>query len=235
MLLHLQRSVGNAGVARLLGDLASAGPAPVAVQREGEDAGDDQYVEVEEDLQPDERDTSEQDLPAQYVPDEGNSGSPAAPGFVDAGRVGTARYGDPADEAAEALPRAFKDGGQTGTVKWAGGAGAGAHGNQPPGSIQRQVPPVFFQVSPKADAWVKEGTGLIDVTRSWTGVNPGDQGNGQFLTAAAAARINQHETLHVANSSGHYAAIIDPLLTRVIVKYKIRKKKLAEKKVIGDE
>jgi hypothetical protein len=185
------------------------------VQREEEEAGDDQYVEVAEDLQPDERDTSEQDLPAEYVQDEGEGGAPAAPGFIDAGRVGTARYGDPIDGAVEALPRAFTDGGQTGSVKWAGGNGAGAHGNQPPGSIQKQVPPVFFQMSSKADAWVKEGTGLVDVTRSWLGVNAGDQDTGHFLTAAAAARINQHETLHVANSRGHYVAIIEPLLTRV--------------------
>lgn len=202
MLLHLQRVVGNAGVGRLLDD-------PPAVQRQEVDgAGEDQYVEVEEPLVPDMRDSSEQDLPAQYVGDE----SPAAPGFLDAGRVGTARYGDP---IAQGLPRAFTDGGQTGTVAWAGGGGAGAHGNQPPGSIQTQVSPVYFQVSPRHDAYVKEGTGLVDVTRSWTGVNGGDQGNGQFLTAAAAARINVHETLHVANSKGHYTGVIDPLLKRI--------------------
>src|SRR5262249_53199174 len=82
------------------------------------------------------------------------------------------------------------------------------------GSLQKHVAPVFFQVSKKADAWVKENTGQIDVRRSWTGVNGGDQGNGHFLTAAAAARINQHETLHIANTQGHYTADIDPLLQR---------------------
>jgi hypothetical protein len=47
-------------------------------------------------------------------------------------------------------------------------------------------------------------------------VNGGNQGNGFFLTAPAAARINQHELQHVANSRGHYDADISPLLNRVL-------------------
>jgi hypothetical protein len=56
---------------------------------------------------------------------------------------------------------------------------------------------------------------VVNVTRSWVGINSGNQGNGHFVTAAAATRINNHETLHVANSRGHYNSFIQPLLNRV--------------------
>jgi hypothetical protein len=185
---------------------------------------DSEPEELIEDFVPEEGDETDQDLIALLVPDltpDPGSGPPdqvAAPPvvrFIDGGREGTARYGDLPGTEGGIFPHAFTDGGQTATTKWAGGGGAGAHGNQNVGSVQRHVPPVFFQVSKKADAFVKENTGQLDVRRSWTGVNSGDQGNGHFVTAAAAARINQHETQHVANTSTHYSTDIDPLLQRV--------------------
>jgi hypothetical protein len=183
----------------------------------------DGYTEEAEDLVDSDAGGPDIDLPAQNVGDStaaanvepGGTLTAPAPGFLDRGRVGTARYGDPTKPHNYLMPQAFTDGGQTATVAWAGGAGAGARGNQNAGSLQTNIVPIFYQTSPKADAFIREGTGKIDVTRSWTGVNSGDQGNGFFLTAAAAARINLHETLHVANSQGHYNADIDPLLTRV--------------------
>jgi len=66
-----------------------------------------------------------------------------------------------------------------------------------------------------SDAWVRAGTGTLDVKRSWVGINAGDQGNGHYVTAGAAARINAHETLHVASTQGHYNTHIVPLLARV--------------------
>ena len=67
-----------------------------------------------------------------------------------------------------------------------------------------------------AEAWVQAGTGVVNVRRSWVGINSGNQGNGHFVTAAAAARINNHETLHVASTRGHYNNLIQPMLNKVI-------------------
>jgi hypothetical protein len=135
--------------------------------------------------------------------------------FVDLGQIATVPYGQPSAANQDSFPHAFTDGGQTKTAKWGGGGGAGAHGNQGAGTVQKEKPPQFFRGTPKGDAYIREGSGDVDVVRSWTGVAGGDQGNGHFVTAAAAARINLHETLHVANSKNHYDVEIQPLLTRV--------------------
>lgn len=150
---------------------------------------------------------------------EANSSLVASPGigFVNKGRTDTARYGDKSSPLS-IFPHAFTDGGKTGTVVWGGGGGAGSRGNQAAGSIQLQIPPVFEAKtnSPTdAEAWIRIATGLVGVTRSWVGINLGDQGNGHFVTAGAATRINNHETLHVANSLANYNTHLDPLTTRV--------------------
>ena len=117
--------------------------------------------------------------------------------FVDLGRVGTARYGDTSSGNPGHVAHAFVNVGQTGTVIWGGGGGAGARGNEPVGSIQFQYPPVYQSRSlgPLSDseAWVSPLTGFLVVVRSWVGINGGNQGNGHFVTPAAAARINQHK------------------------------------------
>lgn len=137
--------------------------------------------------------------------------------FVDQGRSGTARYGEVKNGVYFRYPRAFTNGGRTGTVVWGGGGGAGAHGNQGAGSIQSQTPPNYQSKmnGATAEAWVQAGTGTINVTRSWVGINSGDQSNGHFVTAAAAARINNHETLHVVSSRSHYNTHLQPVLYRV--------------------
>jgi hypothetical protein len=53
------------------------------------------------------------------------------------------------------------------------------------------------------------------VTRSWVGINSGDQGNGHYVTAAAAARINAHEVQHVNSTSGSYGTHLTPLEIRI--------------------
>jgi hypothetical protein len=141
-------------------------------------------------------------------------------GFTDLGRVGAVPVGGVQTEDDESPPQAFINGGQSGTVAWAGGGKKGGpHGNQAPGSMQKCVAPTyearFNKATNDADAWVRPGTGAIDVVRSWLGANPGDQGNGFFVTPQAAARLNDHETQHVASSNNIYAAQIDPLLARV--------------------
>jgi hypothetical protein len=165
------------------------------------------------------------DPPNTRLPDEEVLVAVSAPeaatetGFTDLGQVGTVRVGTPVKLGSVAYPRAFVDGGKTATVVWAGGGGAGAHGNQDAGTIQTEIEPVFDSaagtVKGKFSSSIRAGTGKADVTRSWVGIASGDQGNGWFVTAAASARINNHETQHVASSRSIYMANIDPLLTRV--------------------
>ncbi len=194
------------------------------------DGGEGQLMVVEEEFQPEQYDAlPDEDLSlTQIGPGEGREQQSqgretavAAPvaGFSDGGRIGTVRYGDAPVASNDLRPHAFTNGGRTGTVVWAGGGGAGAHGNEGAGSIQAQVAPVYESKSngiiSNSDAWVRAGTGTLDVKRSWVGINAGDQGNGHYVTAGAAARINAHETLHVASTQGHYNTHIVPLLARV--------------------
>ncbi len=165
------------------------------------------------------------DPPDTRLPDEEVLVAVSAPeaatetGFTDLGQVGTVPVGTLVKLGSVAYPRAFVNGGMTGTVVWAGGGGAGAHGNQDAGTIQNEIEPVFVAaagtVKGKFSSSIGAGTGKADVTRSFVGIASGDQGNGWFVTGAAAARINNHETQHVASSRGIYTANIDPLLTRV--------------------
>ncbi|MFI6324343.1 hypothetical protein ACIBG8_42940 [Nonomuraea sp. NPDC050556] len=143
-------------------------------------------------------------------------------GFSATGRTETVPYGHPPGPGHWRCPLLFTDGGRTGNVVFAGGGGAGPHGNQPAGSIQAEVVPVFESVSHGAlkdsEAWVMPGTGNVDVTRSFVDSGAGDQGNGWYLTAAAAARATAHEQLHVDNSKAHYVRLIDPLLIRKLAR-----------------
>lgn len=138
--------------------------------------------------------------------------------FVDAGRTGTApvRIGTRTDDG---KPHAFVDGGMTGTTVWAGGGGAGPRGNQNTGSVQNTTNPDYQSRSngmfSDSEAWVAAGTGDLTVTRSWLGANGGDQGNGHFVTAAAAARFNAHEVLHVNSTRSIYNTHLQPMLDRV--------------------
>jgi hypothetical protein len=112
---------------------------------------------------------------------------------------------------------AFTAGGRAGTVAW---GPAGAKGNQNTGSIQSEVAAAFQGAGAAppnpAQAWVQNGTGTMQVTRSYTGVNSGNQGNGYYVTVAGAARINQHEVGHVNSSKGFHDGDLKPLLDRIL-------------------
>jgi hypothetical protein len=146
---------------------------------------------------------------------------PQAPqiGFRNLGCVGTVPYEDAPIASNDHRAHAFTNGGQTGTIAWAGGGGAGPHANEGVGTVQNLVNPVYEAKSNKdtkdADASVRAGTGKADVTRSYLGARTGDQGNGHFVTAAAAARLNAHEVLHINSTQGHYNTHIKPMLERV--------------------
>jgi hypothetical protein len=146
--------------------------------------------------------------------------------FVDRGRVGTLPYGESLVGIDARFAHAFTDSGRTGATVWGGGGGpgtpgtfAGPHTNEPNGSVQANGTPVYESRSKglfsDSEAWMQAGTGTLDVTRSWTGVNAGDQGNGWYLTPGAAARFDDHERLHVNRARAHYTTHIVPLLARV--------------------
>jgi hypothetical protein len=192
----LQRLVGNRAVARAL---------------------DAEYSEA---LEPE---MEQSVLVEELVPDDEGAApdtAPPAAGFEAAGMTGTTPFGDPVDPRHLRCAHAFINGGQTGTIAWSGGAGAGAHANEGSGSIQTQLPPTFVSsagpAAGKFSSAITAGTGVVSVTRSFLGAFSGSQGgNGWFLTAQAAARINQHEVRHVNSTRGIYNTTLKPMEGRI--------------------
>jgi len=161
----------------------------------------------------------------EYVPT-GGGGFPVAGagpsslgGFSDGGRQGTVPFQPESPNANDLRPHAFINGGKSGTKAWAGGGGAGPKGNQQAGSIQNQVPPEYESEwggpLTNASAWVKEGTGVADVTRSYVTSDAGDQGNGWYVTPAAAVALEKHEQSHVQSTKDTYSSKIQPALDKV--------------------
>ena len=144
-------------------------------------------------------------------------------GFVDGGRQSsvpfTDSHADRLDPERDLEPHAFTTGGKTGGAAWAGGGGAGPKGNEPSGSIQNQVDPVYESesVGPfhNANAWVVEGTGVADVKRTYVTSSAGDQGNGWWVSDKAAAALERHEQKHVKASRDVYESKLQPALDKV--------------------
>ncbi len=114
----------------------------------------------------------------------------------------------------------FIDGGRTGAgaVHW--GGGTGGLGGQSLGDITLVAPVYDSGVkagTPAAQgkAWIRPGTGTATVTRSFTGVLTGANGPNYYFTAAASARIDVHERLHIAATRAEHQAHIVPLEQRV--------------------
>jgi hypothetical protein len=156
-------------------------------------------------------------------------------GFVDGGRAASAWFGDATAEDADAdhgdgRPRAFVNGGKTGSRAWGGGAGAGPKGNQESGSIQELVKPEYDSswggIATNADAWVMEGTGIVTVKRDYLSSSAGDQANGWYITDKAAAALEAHERKHVGKSRDVYIDKIQPMLDRIVQSYSYGKGKV---------
>ncbi len=186
-----------------------------------DDAGGDVMTQSEDAALPQGTAETDSDLHIKTVPstDEQATAPPITTRFVNGGRRGTVPVKFEALAANDRRPHAFTNGGQTGTIVWAGGGGAGPHGNENTGSIQAQNAPDYQSKSngvfSNSDAWIKAATGTsVDVTRSYLGANAGDQGNGHYVTPGAAARFNSHEILHVNSTQGIYTANIPPLIAR---------------------
>jgi hypothetical protein len=240
-LLRLQRTAGNGAVVQLL--RAGSRPA-VPVQRADEDewdggggdqseapagaggtatdAGERSAADMER--KANEGNPSGQD---EEVPMEGGAApyAPVAtPGFHDLGRRGTVPFGHvdagSSDPEEASHPHAYTGGGRTGTVPWSGGGpGGGPKGNQGTGSIQMEVVPQYDSRSngptTNADVWVRSGTGIADVKRDYVGSAAGDQGNGWWISAAAATALEAHEKRHVTASKEVYGSTIQPMLDRM--------------------
>jgi hypothetical protein len=211
-LMLLQRCAGNHAVASVMRDAeeTSGGSTMEQTGPNPDDAGSQRFVLTEEVVADPE--VGAPDMAPQPA-------QPAPAGFFDGGMVGVTPFGERTGQEDVNVPHVFTDGGQTGTIAWAGGAGAGAHGNQGVGSLQTQVVPLFTgSPGPTAGRFssrITPATGLVAVTRSFLGAFAGDQGNGFWLSNGAAARINQHERNHVASSRGIYSANLTPLENRI--------------------
>ena len=159
-----------------------------------------------------------------YGPPPQASAESRGAGFIDGGRRGSIPFtdaiaseleGEPDDE-----PHAFTAGGNTGGIAWAGGTyGKGPKGNQPSGYVNPVVAPwvtgEWGGLMSKASAWVIPGTGIAEVERSFLTSAAGDQGTGWWVSPKAAARLEQHEQLHVAKSRELYETDIQPVLDEV--------------------
>jgi hypothetical protein len=120
-------------------------------------------------------------------------------------------------------PHVFVNGGKTGSgiVKWVAG-GDGGGGNQSVGDITLVAPQYDSEDAADAGAehatawaWVRPATGTATVTRSYRGVLVGANSNAYYFTAAAAARADVHEELHVASSQSVHDTHIVPLEKRI--------------------
>jgi hypothetical protein len=150
--------------------------------------------------------------------------APDPGGFHDGGNVGTVPVGSRAEDEdpAEAMhPRAFIRGGQTGTIAWAGGGGEGLgpKGNQGSGSLQSEIEPEYdyHWGGPKTNAssFVVPSTGVVDVHRSYVTSAAGDQGNGWWVSQAAATALTAHEQKHVARAKEVYDRILEPMTVKI--------------------
>ncbi len=144
----------------------------------------------------------------------------ASDGFEDLGRVAVVRFGDPSPiPRGDRRPRLFVDGGRTRRIPYTLAAGQGPRGNQQAGTFQSVVVPRYDSRSlgmfSNSQAWVRAGTGLLTVRRSYLGVAAGNQRNGYYVTTRAAARVDQHEQTHIRNGHRLYNTHLRPLLDRV--------------------
>jgi hypothetical protein len=218
-------------------DQAGAGPAGAtgATGAVAEPPPPTRQTEVRE-VEPEQRELSDEDIEAKVaegetgsevnepVPDEGGAAPVATSGgFEDAGRRTKVPFHDSMLEhfqsGRDREPRAFTSGGRSGTKAWAGGGGAGPKGNQKSGSITTQVEPVYESemggITENANAWVQEGTGVANVTRSFVSSDAGDQGNGWYITAAAASALTAHEQKHLNSSREMHDSYLTPATDRV--------------------
>lgn len=103
----------------------------------------------------------------------------------------------------------------SGVVNWAGGNG----GTTPGIGSSTSVAPAIETRPPAAAggparAWVRPGTGTVNVSRNYFGVLVGANAT-YYITAAAAARIDLHEQNHIAHSKSAHDAHLAPLEVRI--------------------
>ena len=102
----------------------------------------------------------------------------------------------------------------SGIVNWAGGNGGTTPGI---GSVTAVAPGIVTRAAGDAGtaaAWVRTGTGTVNVSRHFFGVPTGANGT-YYITAAAAAVIDTHEQNHITHSRTAHDSHLVPLETRV--------------------
>ena len=190
----LQRSAGNAAVARLLTSAGTATARPAGCVAHAfldeSRSGAEEFQARPIGFEPAGPDPSPAPINEDGLIDGDWISVVAATVFVNAGKAGT------------------------GLVNWAGGNG----GTTPGIGGSTAVAPVI-DTGPAGDggtarAWVRAGTGTVNVRRHYFGVPVGANGP-YFITAAAAARIDTHEQNHISHSRLAHDAHIVPLEARV--------------------
>ena len=208
-LLGMQRTHGNAFVSRLLesrvsvlraapGDESTAARSPYQLDREFDDEGE----------------TGKGPVEGAPVPEEGKVAT------LEAGE--TSEWGEMDGElVSDTAPHVFVNGGKTGSAMDNTVGGRGGTGDQSVAAITL-VAPVYEGADPaagvagaQAEAWIRTGTGKATVTRSYKGSLTGANGPTLYMTAAAVARTDAHEVLHVNSSKSIHDAQIVPLEARV--------------------
>jgi hypothetical protein len=167
--------------------------------------------------------------------------------FDDKGKTGTATVGVVRDEevetstpratevnefgemerriASDVQPHAFVSRGKTGYAPWHWGGGTGGKGNENTGDVALVAPQYDSEPPARpgeaAKAWVRSGTGTVNVTRSYTGVPVGANGTDiwgtgtLYITYRASRRMDRHELEHVTSSKSLHDTYLEPLEARL--------------------
>ena len=227
-LLALQRSAGNHAVAAMVqrqftdNDRQGEAPlfgggAPEVVPEEGEADGDAEIdtdgvalVELDDDEEADGRGPAPEAHPA---------GETEVAARSEFGEMDGAITSDLHACAMTDLDR-------TGEDLWHHCGGSGGKGVENLGDATLVAP--SYKTGPstraggKPKAWIEDGTGTVDVTRSFWGVPRGAQGafvqpppGTVWMTSAAKARVDKHERTHAASQRAIHDRHVAPLEQRI--------------------
>lgn len=126
---------------------------------------------------------------------------------------------------ARLLQRQFDDQGRTGEGLWHHCGGTGGKGNENTGQADLVAPKYVSAPAAKggnARAWLEDGTGKVEVKRSYNGVPVGAQGafvapppGTVWMTKGAAKRVDKHEEAHGKKTKELHDQHIKPLEKRV--------------------
>jgi hypothetical protein len=229
-LLSLQRSAGNHVVATMIqrqfADRGRQGELPIGgIDADAVDAKDLEEGEVEAV----EIDADGVTIESFDDDEEAEGRGPAHPGDRGAKpqAVATSKVGEMDGLITSGVHAcAMTDLGRTGEDRWHHCGGGGGKQVESLGTANLVAPTYKSGSSSRSGgrpkAWIEEGTGTVDVTRSFWGVPRGAQGafvnpppGTVWMTTAAKRRVDKHEREHAKSEKAIYDHHIQPLEQRV--------------------